>query len=52
MDDNIFVQEDSGDEDEDSGQAVDDVEHILLDHCGGYEAKKEAWGQYVYDANL
>ena len=44
MDDNVFVQEDGRDEDEDPGQAVDDVEDILLDHVGGQEGKKEAWG--------
>ena len=43
MDDNVFVQEDGRDEDEDPGQAVDDVEDILLDHVGGQEGKKEAW---------
>ena len=44
IDDNVFVQEDGRDEDEDPGQAVDDVEDILLDHVGGQEGKKEAWG--------
>ena len=43
MDDNVFVQEDSRDEDEDPGQPVDDVEHVLLDHVSGHEAEKEAW---------
>ena len=44
MDDHVLVQEDGGDEDEDPGKTVDDVEDILLDHVGGHEGKKEAWG--------
>ena len=45
MDDDVLVQEDGGDEDKDPRQAVDHVEHVLLHHRGGQEAKKEAWGR-------
>ena len=47
MDDDVFVQEDGGDEDEDPCQAVDHVEHVLLHHRSGQEAKKEAWGRWL-----
>ena len=47
MDDNVLVQDDGGDEDEDAGQAVDHVEHVLLDHVGWQEAEKESWWLFV-----
>ena len=47
MDDNVLVQDDRGDQDEDAGQAVDHVEHVLLDQVGWQEAEKESWWLFV-----
>ena len=46
FDDNVLVQENGGDKNEDPGQVVDHVEHVLLDHCSGQEAKKPKQGRW------
>ena len=49
FDDNVLVQENSGDKNEDPGQVVDHVEHVLLDHCSRQEAKKPKQGRCCRD---